>query len=141
MTYTIKRVDPKSLDIFRELRRLQRLCLPGDTVYPTSEGTWWIAYHDGQVAGFAGLVPSSRWLETGYLCRAGVLPEHRGRGLQKKLIKVRIAHARRLGWRWLLTDTRQNPPSANSLIACGFKMYDPAHPWGFKDSVYWRRKI
>lgn len=95
----------------------------------------------GDLAGFAGLAPSSRWADTGYLCRAAVLPDYRGRGLQKRLIRVRIAKARRLGWRWLVTDTRQNPASANSLIDCGFRMFEPSEPWSFSDACYWRLKL
>lgn len=141
MSYSIRIVSTHTPAIDAELYRLQKRCLPGDTRYDVRDGFWWIAYHGDTPVGFAGIVASSRWLETGYLCRAGVLEEHRGHGLQKRLIRVRLDLAKRVGWQWVLTDTRQNPPSANSLIACGFKMYDPRHPWAFKDSLYWRKKL
>jgi hypothetical protein len=27
------------------------------------------------------------------------------------------------------------------LIACGFKLFQPTKPWGFKNALYWRRKL
>lgn len=124
------------------LRELQRAALPEDKPVPTrSTGWWWLAFDGDTPVAFAGLAPSSQWQDTGYLCRAGVLESHRGKGLQKRLIQVRAAHARRLGWQWLVTDTRRNPASANSLIACGFRMYEPSNPWSFRDAVYWRLRL
>ena len=119
---------------------LDRICLPADRPFFPQKGTWWLAEVDGQVAGFGGVSPSSRWKDCGYLERSGVLPEFRGHGLQKRLIRVRIAHAKRTGLNWLVTDTRDNPASSNSLIACGFRLYRPSVPWALKDSLYWRLK-
>lgn len=117
-------------------------CFPHDSAYLPGRGHWWLAHtKDKQLAGFAGLQESSQWSDTGYLVRAGVLPEYRGNGLQKRLIRVRIAAARRLGWKYVITDTRLNPESANSLISCGFRMYLPRKPWSFKDACYWRIKL
>ena len=52
-----------------------------------------------------------------------------------------MAKAKRLGMNWLITDTTDNPPSANSLIACGFKLFEPSKPWANKQSLYWRKRI
>ena len=120
---------------------LQKVCLPHDRPENTNFGTWWIATENGVDIGFAGLVRSVRWTDCGYLCRAGVIPSHRGRGLQKKFIRVRIRQAKAIGWKWLVSDTRFNPASANSLIACGFKMFEPSQPWGCKNTLYWRKKL
>jgi GNAT superfamily N-acetyltransferase len=78
---------------------------------------------------------------TGYLCRAGVLESHRGRGLQKRLIRVRERKARKLGWTHVVTDTYENPASANSLIKCGFRSYLPRNPWGAKGVAYWIKRL
>lgn len=119
---------------------LDRVCLPHDRPFYPTEGAWWYAEVNGELAGYAGVVPSKQWADCGYMNRAGVLPEHRGKGLQKRLIRTRQAYARRVGWRWLVTDTRDNPASSNSLIACGFRLYTPSSPWALKDSLYWRYK-
>jgi predicted acetyltransferase len=65
----------------------------------------------------------------------------RGQGLQKKFIRVRIRQAKALKMNWVITSTFDNPASANSLIACGFKMFNPTKPWMAKNTSYWRLKL
>ena len=138
----IKRVDIRCSVIQNTLELLQQKCLPGDTPFDTNYGYWWIVYDAHNLpCAFAGLVPSVRWLDTGYLCRAGVLPSHRGQGVQKRLIRARVRQARALGWNWLITDTYENPASSNSLIATGFKLFEPTKPWGANGTLYWRLKL
>lgn len=137
----IKRVDIRNSLIQDKLSALQKICLPFDNPYDTNFGSWWIAVNNNRDIGFAGLVRTVSWTDCGYLCRAGVIPSARGQGLQKKFIYVRIRQAKALGWKWLVTDTRHNPASANSLIATGFKMFEPTKPWGCKDTLYWRRRL
>lgn len=135
----LRRVDgaaQKSL-----LRDLQLATLPYDKAVDTASGHWWIAYEDRTPIAFGGYVPSSQWADTVYLCRSGVLETHRGMGLQKRLIRVRERHARQNGMAWAITDTNQNPASANSLIACGYRLYLPAIPWGYRTASYWRKKL
>lgn len=142
MRYKIHRVDLGCLDAQMALARLQKQCLPHDDPTSTTSGYWWLVHSEAGVpVGFAGLVPSIRWGDCGYLCRAGVLQSHRGHGLQKKLIRARVKKARQLGWNWLITDTYENPASSNSLIATGFKMFDPTKPWGANKTLYWRLKL
>lgn len=123
------------------IKEMQATCLPGAPRYPFEDAYWWIAEEDGQVVGFAGYTPSQQWASTVYLCRAGVIPVARGRGLQKRLIRARLKHAKKNGAKWAVTDTRHNPASANSLIACGFRMYTPQHPWSFADAAYWIKTL
>lgn len=137
----IRRVNIADPGIVVQLLELQKACLPYDKPYPIDGGYWWIAYENDEPIGFGGVVQSVRWGDCGYLCRSGVVPYFRGRGIQKKLIKVRIAHAKAIGWNWLVTDTTDNPASANSLISCGFKVFEPSQKWAFKHSLYWRKRI
>jgi GNAT superfamily N-acetyltransferase len=142
MRYSIRLVDAKDPQWYAVISALQLECLPGDTPYDHTIGYWHVAFtEDKKPIAFSGLVPSSRWSDCGYLCRAGVLPDHRGNGLQKRLIRVRIRQAKANGWAWLITDTYKNPPSSNSLISCGFKLFDPTVPWGAKGTLYWRYRI
>ena len=142
MKITIRKVDPRKAEIAATLKYLQKKCLPHDYPCDITKGHWWIAYVDNIIpVGFAGMVRSISWWDCGYLCRAGVITEYQGKGIQKRLIKVREAQAKRLGWNWIITDTRDNPPSSNNLIACGFRLYNPTQPWGYKDALYWRKKI
>ena len=52
---------------------------PDDIIPAFNLGWWWIATHKGDPVGFAGTHPSQRWSDTGYLIRAGVREDHRGR--------------------------------------------------------------
>jgi GNAT superfamily N-acetyltransferase len=137
----IKRVDICKESSQDKLSRLQKVCLPYDQPYDTNFGSWWIAIENGVDIGFAGLVRTVSWTDCGYLCRAGVIPAARGQGLQKQFIRVRLRQAKALGWKWVVTDTTDNPASANSLISTGFKLFQPTKPWGFKNTLYWRRKL
>lgn len=128
-------------DYWDELEELQLLCLPDCTPINVHEGDWWIA-HSGKIpVAFGALKPSMRWRLCGYLARAGVAPDFRGRGLQQRLIRVRERQARRLGWQWLVTDTTDNPPSSNNLINCGFRLYAPEYKWASSYASYWRKYI
>lgn len=142
MTYHIRRVDPQDKEVFQALVALQKWCLPMDTVFPPSNGYWWMVFNEHEMpVGFAGMVPSTRWTDCMYLCRAGVLEAHQGHGLQARLIKVRLKKAKQLGMEWVITDTYKNPASANSLINCGFKLFDPTKPWAGRGSLFWRYKV
>ena len=142
MKFSIKKVDIRNQSMVNVLMFLQKQILTADSPYKPDRGQWWIAYAEcGKPVAFAGLVRSIRWGDTGYLCRAGVLDNFTGHGVQKRLIKARLAQARKLGWSWCITDTTNNPASANSLISCGFKIYRPGNPWSFRNAIYWKYKV
>lgn len=144
ISYRIAEVDggdPENVDVLKELHTL---CFFNEAKQPDYEnGYWWLAYADNkEPIGFAGMTPSILGFNCGYLKRAGVLPgEHRGKGLQQRLIRVRVAKAKRLGWLRLVTDCTDNPHSANNLYKAGFKMFKPTYPWAFENSLYWTKTI
>jgi GNAT superfamily N-acetyltransferase len=123
------------------LKGLQRTCLPHDKPYMNANAWYWIGYHGPTPVAFCVLAPSVQWSDCVYLARAGVIPALRGRGLQKKMITLRERWARRKGFKWAVTDTSENPPSANSLIARGYRLYDPSSPWGLSRALYWRKRL
>jgi GNAT superfamily N-acetyltransferase len=140
--YVIRAVDIRNPLLQEAIAVLHVECFGEEECrYKPTEGYWWLVHFEGDVVGFAGISASRSWLKTGYLCRAGVLPGHRGHGLQKRLIKVRLKKAKALGWTHAITDTRDNPASSNSLISCGFRMYRATNPWGFADACYWRKSL
>lgn len=121
-----------------------RICFPADDPTTLHDCRWWVARVDGAFAGYAG---AKVLLSEGavYLCRAGVLPEYRGRKLQGRLIDARVRWARSLGGDvdTVITYTAAyNVKSSNALIGAGFRLYRPADPW-FDDAdvLYWRRPI
>lgn len=134
------------VDATREHVRLQLEALEGECFEQAprnlfSRGIWWIAYDGTTPVGYCGIRQSSQWDNVGYMNRAGVTEHARGMGLQKRLIKVRVAYAKRQGWICVITDTTKNPASANSLIGCGFRMYEPQRPWSYRDACYWRKYL
>lgn len=142
MKFIIKKVNLKDPSIVTLICYLQKKILPADSIFKPDRGYWWIVYTDqGKPIAFAGIVKSTKWTDTGYLCRAGVMDGFTGHGLQKKLIFARLRQARRLGWNWVITDTTNNPASSNSLIHAGFKIYKPRSPWSLRNAIYWRYKV
>lgn len=139
-------VNAKNERIAALLRYLQLSTLQGDKPYDVRDGYWWIAYDGAMPVAFCGLTfwgmaHPSKQTDAGYLCRSGVLHSHRGRNIQKRMLRVRERKARGLGWNWLVSDTFNNPASSNSLIACGFRLFIPAYRWGLPGALYWRKKI
>jgi GNAT superfamily N-acetyltransferase len=135
----IRRVDTAAFKWV--LKHLQLETLPGDRPFNTDKGAWWIAFDGAVPVAFAGSTNSTRWSDAMYLCRAGVVESHRGLGLQKRLIRVRESHARRQGANWAITDTHTNPASANNLLSRGYRLYEPAAPWGKRGALYWRKNL
>lgn len=123
------------------LRALHSLTLPGDVHEDYTQGTWWLAYDQGEPVAFAGMRQARTWSTAAYLCRAGVLASHRGQGLQRRLIRARVAEARRAGFKQVITTTFENPASANNLIREGFLTYLPQTPWGADGTVYWLKGL
>lgn len=123
---------------------LDEICFPADDRVAVPGSLWWVAWEGKEPVAYAGLrlcsMPENRGL--GFLCRAGVIPAYRGRGLQKKLIRVREAEARQLGLGELVTYCMgSNSPSLNSLVTCGYRFYSPATKYGGPGAVYLRRKL
>lgn len=119
---------------------LDARCFPYDARYPLAGASWWLAEGPDGAVGYAG---AKLWELDGhvFLCRAGVVAGARGLGLQKRLIRARVAWAKRLGAKGCYTYTRDNPASANSLISCEFKTFEPLYRWGGNDAVYWYRGL
>jgi GNAT superfamily N-acetyltransferase len=142
--YRIREVDGADDDIAETLKELHTETF-GNTApqIEPDKGYWWLCYFEGDTpVAFAGLEPSDVYLQTGYLCRSGVLEAHRGKGLQVRLLRARERKARRLGWVLLRTDTTDNPPSSNSLINAGFRLFEPKFPWGPSNTtLYWRKHL
>lgn len=145
MVYRISEVDGSDDEIADTLRELHEEIF-GDTApqIDPERGFWWLAFETDEgreLAGFCGLTPTYADPSLGYLKRAGVLRAHRGQGLQRRFVRVREAKARRLGMRSIITDTSDNPSSANNLISCGYRIYRPVEPWGFSHTIYWTKDL
>ena len=145
MTYTVREVDASDDEVAEIIRALN--AEPGGFPDLTDEELdgfncyWWLAYCGKDPVGFAGMVPSRQWQNVGYLKRAGVLPAHRGRGLQLRFFKVRERKARGVGWTHLISECTDTVYSANNFIRAGYLLYEPKAPWAFKTSMYWKKAL
>ena len=140
MDYAIRKVDTGDAKVAETIAKLHRLTLGAGCPFPYLSGHWWLVFSKDAPVGFAGMKETTHG-GAGYLCRAGVLRAHRGHGLQRKLIRVRERQAVANGWTQCCSDTSDNPISANNLIACGYRIFNPAKPWGFRHTIYWRRTL
>lgn len=142
MTYRIREVDATDDDVADTIRDLHTLTFFDEAPLPdTGYGFWWLAYKDNEPVGFSGVVQSTLAPDACYLKRTGVLHEHRGHGLQKRFTRAREAKAKRVGWKRIITDTTDNPSSANNLIAAGYKTFVPDFFWGLPRAIYWVKYI
>ena len=110
------------------------------------KGKWWLVWDRGKPIAFAGIYLSHNYLRTAYLCRVAVKYSYRGQGLQKKLLHVRERWARVNGIDWLITETwANNFPSSNSLINCGYKLWQPKYGWRMQEDgikpLYWKKLL
>jgi GNAT superfamily N-acetyltransferase len=140
--YRICKVDGQDDEIVDTLTELHRLTFfDGAPIPPFELGHWWLAFHKVAAVAFAGAVPSTHARNAGYICRVGVLPAHRGQGLQSRLMRAAESRARRNGWTCMVSDTTRNVASANNFIRAGYRLYQPRYPWAFTDTLYWRKFI
>lgn len=140
--YKIREVDGHDDEIADTLTELHRLTFFGGAPIPEFDrGHWWLAFHEAIPVGFAGVIPSTRAVNTGYFCRVGVLKKHRGHALQSRLMRALESRARRNGWSCIVSDTTDNLASANNFIRAGYRLYQPEFPWAWSGSLYWRKPI
>jgi GNAT superfamily N-acetyltransferase len=144
MIYRIKRVDGEDEEIAELIRELHDETFGREAPQIDPSCGWsWIAYDGREVAGFCHLVHTEGATRDtlAYLKRAGLRLPHRGQGLQRRFVRVREALARRAGFKACVSDTTDNPSSANNLIKCGYKIYTPQQPWGFNNTIYWYKEL
>jgi GNAT superfamily N-acetyltransferase len=136
--YRIRQTD--DLDLIIDL---DRQIFPADAKLQGPQfldSEWWVVRDSfGEPVAFAGAhkdtgpgdfqAPDGRppgcWINTEVaLVRSGVLKGHRGRGLQARLVRARLAWAAKVEATMVSTYTStQNIASMRALISCGFRPY------------------
>lgn len=137
--YEIRRVDED--EYHDEIRQMQK-----DTGLPVAtyaDVRWWLAFFEGVPVAYCGLMPSSLWRNAAYLVRVGVLKKHRGNKLQLRLMRAAERFARREGYEYVISDTRDNAPSTNNFIKAGYDTFIPKPPfkWSFEEAIYWKKSL
>lgn len=138
MTYRVKEVDAAAAKYAAVVADLHAKLFPGIQFPVPHYGHWWVAYKDGAPAAFAHLLQSTYFPNTGYFSRVGVLPAHRGHGLQSRLMNLAERKAIANGWEAIVSDTTRVPFSAANFKKRGWWAFDPEVPWGKRNTVYWR---
>ena len=140
--YRIREVDGHDDEIVDALTELHRLTFFDGAAIPKFDwGYWWLAYYEATPVAFAGVVPSTRAHNAGYICRVGVLQRHWGNRLQLRLMRAAESHARHHGCSCVVSDTTDNLASANNFIRAGYRLYRPRYPWAWPNTLYWRKSI
>jgi hypothetical protein len=140
--YRIRGVDGSDEDVAEILGDLHRLTFFGSAPMADFEqGHWWLAYSEATPIAFAGVIPSTHVNNAGYFCRVGVLSSHCGRRLQLRLMRAMEKQAQRNGWSSVVSDTTGNLASANNFIRAGYRLYQPQIPWGWPQTLYWKKCI
>lgn len=125
------KVCPKE---FRQvLTDLHTETFPSDPL-PTwkKSGMAWIVYARGAPVAFLYAEPTdSGW----YFSRVGVTAAARGRGLQRKLMRLMVKALPK--GTFIYSTTYQNPASANNFVLAKWLTYLPVGPWGAPDTIYW----
>ncbi len=140
--YRIREVDGHDDAIVDVLTELHCLTFFDSAPIPEFDwGHWWLACQEGLPVAFAGVVPSTHAVNAGYFCRVGVLRKHCGNALQLRLMRAMELRARQNGWCCIVSDTTDNLASANNFIRAGYHLYQPRDPWGWPNTLYWRKMI
>ena len=93
--------------------------------YP-HHGDWWVTWKGEEPVAFAHLEPTTYYPNCGYFGRVGVLPGHRGHGLQMRLMKAAEWTARNVHrWEALYSDTTRNPHSAANFRRLHWVEFEP----------------
>lgn len=141
--YRIVEVNRKGLKACADITLIHDATFGDSASQPDlSDGRWFIVRHGEVAVAFAGVCNADRIENAGYFCRVGVLPKHRGRGLQMRLMRAIESKAREIGWRELVSDTANwNVHSANNFIRAGWELFWPEKPWAIAKAVYWRKAL
>lgn len=105
-----------------------------------SEDILWVVKRGSKSIGMCSLKPLPAE-DSVFFSFSFIDPEHRGKGLQRKLIRARLEWARRHGYACALTYTWENNyPSMSNLIKCGFRFYTPHTKYAGK-AFYFKKDI
>jgi ribosomal protein S18 acetylase RimI-like enzyme len=110
-----------------QISRMDAICFPLDTPAVISGARWLIGWDGDRAAAYcAWKIVDHDGIAVGFHYRGGVLPDHRGRGLQRQMVRLREAEMREQGLKTAVTYTdADGAASMRNLIAEGYRPYVP----------------
>jgi len=132
----------------REVKNLDPIILLNELIFPEDEldvghNTFhWLARnkHNNEPIGFCSVSDFGEGIL--FLSRAGLLPEYRGRNIQRRFIRVREKFAMRNGYQKIITYTlKNNYNSISSLIKSDYHIYTPAYEYVGKEFTYFIKDL
>lgn len=105
-----------------------------------SNREWWVIIDKKEIIAYCGhsFIQFSTLNHYIYFNRAWVRKDYRGKGIQKRLIKIRMKSAKKITHVILTYTMIDNYASINSLISCGFKIYEPEYKYISGNVLYFR---
>ena len=132
------------------IARLDAICFPIDTPAVFAGAHWSIGWDDAKTACYCAWKTVVHDVPVGFHYRGGVLPEWRGHGLQRQMLRLREAEIRDAGLRRAVTYTdADGAASMRNLIAEGYRPYAPTPTTtlsglgrlGRVGFVHWEKKL
>lgn len=100
---------------------------------------WWVIKNTrGKIIAYCGSIYTHGFV---IFNRAWVDRKYRGKGIQKRLINIRLKSAAKYGKVAITYTLVDNYPSSNSLISCGFKLYGPEYQYAGGNVLYFRKDL
>lgn len=135
----IRRATPDDIEA---IEAMDRVCFPHDTPYmfAWNKNVSWVVQDGGEIVAYLSAHPLKRgsW----FFSRVGVMPSHRGHGLQRKLMSVMERHGRGAGWRQIVTYTAgHNGHSTRNILAAGYRTYEPRKSYVGWECVHMRKRL
>lgn len=119
--------------LYQSLQDLDKYLFNADDEFKQNRD-WWVILDKGKIVAYCGC---SYVKNVCIFVRAWVQRDHRGKGIQKKMISTRVRAAKNNNCIQCITYTlTTNYASANSLISKGFKLYEPQNKWVGSDVLY-----
>ena len=143
----IRRAGPDDIEA---IEQMDRVCFPFDKAYGF---TWdknvsWIAIGERGDDYNREDIPvaylSAHPLRNGvwFFSRVGVMPSHRGQGLQRKLMTAMERHGRKEGWREIVTYcVGRNAHSIANILEAGYRTYEPRKSYVGWQCVHMRKRL
>lgn len=101
---------------------------------------WWVMVNNkNEIVSYCGSIYSKEGI-----CifnRAWVDKRYRGRGIQKRMIRLRLKRAKQFCKIAITYTTLDNYQSVNNLTSCGFKYYSPEYAYGGRQMLYFMHEF